>query len=159
MNYLTKRVFKKMTIIIPMLLISITLSAQNNEAYEKAKAEIKQTFGTFLTMFDAYPELALPSAWENYKQLQSPDNAIPPKYRELLQLAVASQIPCIYCVYFHTAAAKAFGATDEEIVEAVAQGAQTKYWSMILQATQMDFETFKAEMDAAMKFMSENAGN
>jgi len=159
MNHAIKKVIRNLKFVIPILLISMTLSAQNNEAYEQAKAEITQTFGTFLLMFDAYPELALPSAWENYKLMQGPDNAIPPKYRELLQLAVASQIPCIYCVYFHTAAAKAFGATDEEIIEAVAHGAQTRHWSMILQATQVDFETFKAEMDAAMKFMSEKSGN
>ncbi len=34
-----------------------------------------------------------------------------------IALAVASQIPCDYCVYFHTQAAEANGATDEEIPE------------------------------------------
>ncbi len=123
------------------------------------KKEITQTFGTFLTMFEVFPEHALAGAWETFKQLQSPDNAISPKYRELIQLAVASQIPCVYCVYFHTAAAKAFGATDAEIKEAVAHGAQTRHWSMVIQGSQIEFKEFKAEMDAAMKYMSENAGN
>ena len=76
----------------------------------------------------------------------------------VIQLAVAAQIPCVYCVYYHTAVATAFGATEAEIEEAVAHGAQTRHWSMILQGTQIDFETFKAEMDAAMKYMSENSG-
>ena len=148
-----------MTFVIPVLLISVTLSAQNNEDYENAKKEITQTFGTFLTMFDAFPEHALAGAWETFKQLQSPENAISPINRELIRLAVASQIPCVYCVYFHTAAAKAFGATDAEIEEAVTHGAQTRHWSMVLQGTQIEFEEFKAEMDAAMKYMSENSGN
>jgi len=155
MNHSIKNIIKRMALLFSMLLITVTLSAQNNEAYENAKKEITQTFGTFLTMFEVIPEHALAGNWETFKQMQSPENAIPPKYRELLQLAVASQIPCEYCVYFHIAAAKAYGATEAEIEEAVAQGAQTRYWSMILQGTQMDIKTFKAEMDAAMKYQSE----
>ena len=159
MNNTTKTISKKMSFVIAALLIAVTLSAQGNADYEQAKKEITQTFGTFLTMFEVFPEHALAGAWETFKQLQSPDNAISPKYRELIQLAVASQIPCVYCVYFHTVAAKAFGATDAEIEEAVAHGAQTRHWSMILQGTQMEFKEFKAEMDAALKYMSEQAGN
>jgi AhpD family alkylhydroperoxidase len=158
MKHFIKTIIKRIIFIIPVLLITVALSAQNNEAYENAKKEITQTFGTFLTMFEVFPEHALAGAWETFKQLQSPENAIPPKYRELMQLAVASQIPCVYCVYFHTSAAKAYGATDAEIEEAVTHGAQTMQWSMILQGTQMDFNSFKTEMDAAMKYMSENSG-
>jgi len=77
----------------------------------------------------------------------------------LLQLAVASQIPCNYCIYFHTASAKANGATDEEVQEAVAHGAATRHWSMILQGNQIDFEAFKTEFDTMMKYMSEKAEN
>lgn len=155
MKHSIKTIIKRMKFVIPVLLISMSLSAQSNDAYENAKKEIQQTFGSFLSMFEVFPDHALPGAWETFKQLQSPENAIPPKYRELLQLAVASQIPCDYCIYFHIAAAKAFGATDEEINEAVAHGAQTRHWSMVLQGNQIDFDAFKAEMDAAMKYMSE----
>jgi AhpD family alkylhydroperoxidase len=159
MNFSSKTTLRRVKLVIPMLLFTLALSAQNNEAYENAKKEITQTFGTFLTMFEVFPEHALAGAWETFKQLQSPENAISPKYRELIQLAVASQIPCVYCVYFHTAAAKAFGATEAEIKEAVAHGAQTRHWSMVLQGSQIEFELFKDEMDAAMKYMSENSGN
>ncbi len=84
MRHLIKSVIKRLVFIIPVLLISITLSAQNSDAYETAKKEIEQTYGTFFSMFDAIPVHALPGAWDNFKQLQSPENAIPPKYRELL---------------------------------------------------------------------------
>jgi AhpD family alkylhydroperoxidase len=157
MNHLIKTIIKRMIFVIPVLLTTITLSAQDNDAYENAKNEIQQQFGTFLSMFEAYPKDALPGAWENFKLLQSPDNAIPPKYRELLQLAVASQIPCDYCIYYHITVAKALGATEEEIKEAVAQGAQTRHWSMIVQGNQIDFEAFKNEVDAALKYMSEKS--
>ena len=157
MNHSIKTITKKMIFVIPVLLIAMTISAQDNDAYENAKNEIEQTFGSFLSMFEVFPKDALPGAWENFKQLQSPDNAIPAKYRELIQLAVASQIPCVYCVYYHITVAKALGATEEEIKEAVAHGAQTRHWSMVLQGNQVDLEVFKAEVDAALKYMSENA--
>ena len=155
MKYIIRRLF----FIIPVLLIPITLSAQNSDAYQHAKEEIVQHFGTFLLMFEAVPEHALPGAWDNFKQLQSSDNAIPPKYRELIQLSVAAQIPCVYCVYYHTIVAQAYGATEEEIKEAIAHGAQTRQWSMVLQGNQIEFEDFKAELNSVLKYMSEQAGN
>jgi len=158
MSYLNRDIIKRIAFLFSMMLIASSLFAQDNQAYENAKKEITQTFGTFLTMFEVMPDHTLAGNWETFKQMQSPENVIPPKYRELLQLAVAAQIPCVYCVYYHIAVATAFGATEAEIQEAVAHGAQTRHWSMILQGTQMDFKTFKAEMDAAMKYMSENSG-
>jgi AhpD family alkylhydroperoxidase len=133
---------------------TMSLTAQTNSAYQKAIKEIEEQFGIVPVMFNVFPDYALPGAWENFKALSGPESKIPPKYRELLQLAVAAQIPCQYCIYFHTAAAKAFGATEEEIQEAVADGAQTRHWSMILQGNQVDFEAFKEEFDAMMKVMA-----
>ena len=40
------------------------------------------------------------------------------KYKELIGLAVSGATRCRYCCYFHTEAARLFGATDEEITEA-----------------------------------------
>jgi AhpD family alkylhydroperoxidase len=154
-----KNIIKRVILVIPVLLITMTLSAQDNDAYETAKKEIEQTYGFFFSMFKVIPKDALPGIWENFKQMQSPDNAIPPKYRELLQLAVASQIPCDYCIYYHVTVAKAYGATDEEIQEAVAQGAQTRHWSTIVQGNQTDLEAWKSEVNAALKYMSEQSGN
>ncbi len=155
MKHSVKTSIKGIIFIIPVLLITITLSAQDNSAYENAKNEIQESFGSFPSFFDVFPDHALSGAWETFKQLNGPDSKIPPKYRELLQLAVASQIPCDYCIYFHTASAKANGATDEEVREAVAQGAATRHWSTILQGNQIELEAFKTEFDAMMKYMSE----
>ncbi len=144
----------RLLLVIPLFFISIALNAQDMNSYEKAKAEIEEEFGMFPKMFEVFPDHALAGAWENFKMLNSPESKIPPKYRELLQLAVASQIPCNYCIYYHTAAAKAHGATEEEIQEAVAQGAQTRHWSMILQGNQVDFQEFQNEFNAMMKHMA-----
>ena len=150
--YLSSR---RIILFIPILLISMMLSGQETNDYEEAKAEIIETFGLFPSMFEAFPSYALSGAWENFKLINSSEGTIPPKYRELIQLAVAAQIPCDYCIYYHTASAKMFGATDEEIKEAVAYGATTRHWSMILQGNQIELEDFKAEFNAMMKYMSE----
>ena len=149
---------KSTILIVAVTAFSMTLSAQENtEAYNKAKQEITQTFGTFPSMFDVFPKHALSGAWQLFKELRSSESNIDPKNRELIQLAVAAQIPCDYCVYFHSASALAFGASDEEIKEAVALGAETRHWSMILQGSQIDLEEFKKEFDEMMKYMAEQA--
>ena len=136
---------KMAIIIIAACVISFSSQAQEkNAAYEKAKAEIIQTFGIFPTFFDAFPQYALHGAWQSFKEIQSPGN-IDSKNRELIQLAVAAQIPCPYCVFFHKESARAHGATDEEIKEAVALGANTRHWSMVIQGSEMDMEQFKKE--------------
>jgi AhpD family alkylhydroperoxidase len=149
-----KQIITSSLLIVLGLAWNTTISAQEDPAYNKAMEEIKQTFGTVPVMFEVFPKYALAGAWENFKALSGPQSLIPGKYRELLQLAVASQIPCQYCIYFHAAAAKANGATDAEIQEAVAQGAQTRHWSMILQGNQINFDEFKTEFDAIMKNMA-----
>ena len=50
--------------------------------------------------------------------------ALEPKTKELIGLAVAAQIPCEYCVYYHTKAAKADGATAAQIKEAIAMASR-----------------------------------
>ncbi len=45
------------------------------------------------------------------------DGAIPPKYRELVALAVALTTQCAYCLDVHTGRALDAGATREELAE------------------------------------------
>lgn len=47
------------------------------------------------------------------------DGAVPPKYRELIAVAVALTTQCEYCLETHTAKAKAAGASQEELAETV----------------------------------------
>ena len=157
MKNLRNTFIKRMIFIIPLVLITMTLSAQDTDAYEKAKHEMIEMFGSFPTWFESYPEYGLSTAWENYKALKGPNATISSKNAELIQLAVAAQVPCVYCVYFHTISAKGFGATDEEIKEAVALGAQTRHWSMVIQGSGISFEDFKAEFDTMMKYMADKA--
>ena len=58
------------------------------------------------------------NAWLNLDNIvRRNDGAIPRKYRELIALAVACTTQCPYCVEVHSKAAKAAGATREEVAE------------------------------------------
>lgn len=58
------------------------------------------------------------TAWLNLDKIVArEDGKIPRKYRELIALAVACTTQCPYCIEVHTKAAKAAGASREEVTE------------------------------------------
>lgn len=57
-------------------------------------------------------------AWLNLNNIVGKDGAIPKKYRELIAIGVAVTTQCPFCIEAHAKAAKAAGASREEIVEA-----------------------------------------
>ncbi len=117
-----------------------------------AVAEMKKMFGGVPTELQLYPESARVAGWEMMKSTDLNENtALNSKARELIGLAVAAQIPCEYCVYYHTKAARAAGASEEEIREAVHQASMTRHWSTILYGNHYDLESYKSEVDAAFK--------
>ena len=117
-------------------------------AADAARDEIKATFGFVPSLFQAVPDVALPGAWAEMKGLQmNPDTAIPGKYKEAIGLAVASQIPCKYCVYAHTQFMLLDGATAEEVKEAILVAALDRHWSAIFNGLDLDEKAFRADVD------------
>jgi len=114
-----------------------------------AKADILATLGLVPGFFKLFPGDGLAGAWLEFKNFQlNPQTAIPPKYKELIGLAVSAQIPCRYCVTFHTAAAsKLAGASEAELHEAVAMASIVRHWSTFLNGIQTDMTAFKQEVD------------
>lgn len=96
---------------------------------------------------DTYPEYALKSALEARAILEGEGAELDAKTRQLIALGVAAQIPCAYCVYAHTKKARAAGATEGEIREAVATAATVRQWSTVLNGMAYDFEAFTEEVD------------
>lgn len=94
-----------------------------------------------------YPEHAVAAMLQAQGQLEGKEAVLDAKTRELISLAVAAQIPCEYCVYGHTEGARASGATDAEIREAIAAAAIVRMWSTVLNGNAYDFEAFKKEID------------
>ena len=125
---------------------------------QAAYADIQKTLGSVPGFFKAFPESGIAGAWAEFKSVQlNPKTKLDAKTKELIGLAVAAQIPCQYCIYFHTAVAKANGATDQEIGEAVAMAAIARHWSTVLNGMQIDLATFKGETDAVLRAAGEKA--
>jgi AhpD family alkylhydroperoxidase len=120
--------------------------------------DIEKTLGMVPGFFKQFPAAGIAGAWAEFKAVQlNPNTKLDGKTKELLGLAVAAQIPCQYCVYFHTAAAKAHGATEEEIREAVAMAAIVRHWSTVLNGMQVDLAGFKRETDTVLRLAGERA--
>lgn len=114
--------------------------------YEEAIADVEATLGFVPTFLKAMPKAGFAGAWLQLKELEfTGDTALTAREKVLIELAVVSQIPCEYCIWADTEAAKALGATDEQIAEAIAVAATGRFWSTMLNGRQSDFETFKAE--------------
>ena len=134
------------------LLIATSLRAADADPAAAAEAEMKEMLGGVPAELQLYPQSARAAGWAMMKSTDLNENtALPAKTRELIGLAVAAQIPCRYCVYYHIKAASAAGASQEEIREAVHQASLTRHWSTILYGNQYDLETYKAEIDAAFQ--------
>jgi AhpD family alkylhydroperoxidase len=101
-------------------------------------------------------EEAVAAAWDEYKGTElNPNSALPGKYKELIGLAVAAQIPCRYCIYFHTEAARLNGADTREVKEAVVMSSLTRKWSTILNGQQTDEAAFRAGMDKVFAYVKQ----
>lgn len=145
-------------VFIAAFVISTPLLAQEKttDSWNKAQAEMKAMMGSVPVMFEKMPMEARVSAWELFKSLNNPKTAIPSKYGELIGLAVAAQIPCAYCIIAHTTLAKLFGATDEEIQEAIAKGAETRFLSTVLNGSLVDINSFKTDWYKTIEFLKEH---
>jgi AhpD family alkylhydroperoxidase len=125
---------------------------------QAAYQDMERTLGLVPSFFKAFPEAGIAGAWAEFKAIQLNSNTrLDGKSKELIGLAIASQIPCQYCVYFHTAAAKLNGATDEDIREAVAMAAIVRHWSTVLNGMQVDLAGFKQETDTVLRLAAERA--
>lgn len=121
-------------------------AAEEIPSVSETYKDIEATLGNVPAHFKAYPKSGIAGAWAMTKGLQiDGDNALEPKVKALINLAVAAQIPCQYCTWLETKHAKANGASDAEVAEAVAQAAYVRHWSTVLNGLQIDMQTFKTE--------------
>lgn len=136
-------------------------AAADNRAPQTREAALKNveaTFGFVPTFVKSIPATLLPSWWDSMVTFQmNPNTKLDNKTKELIGVAVAAQIPCEYCVYFHTEAAKLNGATDAEIQEAVGMAGMTRIGSTLLNGLQTDKAQFKKDMDRIVRGAKEAA--
>lgn len=119
--------------------------------------EMKELFGEVIGFIDQIPDEYIDSEWDLIKRVQFGETLIPNKYKELIGLSVAAVTRCRYCALFHTEAAKLFGATDEEVEEAVHYTKLVTGWSTYLNGMQVDYEEFKAQVNRVVEHVKASA--
>jgi AhpD family alkylhydroperoxidase len=120
----------------------------------EVEAECRELLGIVPQFLADVPDFLIESEWESFKNLELSDQtAIPNKYKELIGLGVSGATRCRYCAYFHTEAAKLFGASEEEIREAALMAKHTMAWSTYLNALQYDYDSFKKEFDQIAEYI------
>jgi AhpD family alkylhydroperoxidase len=116
-------------------------------SYQEAKEDLEETFGMVPPPLDTIPEDDAVQEWPTFKKYTVGESEIPPKYRELIGLAIAANIKCPYCAHFHNAAAQLHGATDAELEEAYFLSSFTARYSSMLHAQEYDLDTFKDKVE------------
>jgi AhpD family alkylhydroperoxidase len=113
----------------------------------EVEADIRETLGIIPEFISEVPDFMIENEWHSFKSLMLSETDIPNKYKELIGLGVSGATRCRYCVYYHTEAARLFGATEEEINEAALVAKNTMGWSTYLNARAFDYDRFRSEFD------------
>jgi AhpD family alkylhydroperoxidase len=132
-------------------------SAQDPSGW--AMQDIQQTLGFVPEFFRKLPKDAQAGAWLDMKSFEMAETAISAKHKELIGLAVAGQVPCTYCVYAHTKGARAKGASDQEIQEAISLASLTRKWSTVLNGNRVNESQFRSEIDQIVSFARQQMSN
>jgi AhpD family alkylhydroperoxidase len=109
--------------------------------------DMEETLGLVPEFMRRVPDYLIPTEWASFKALQLGETAIPNKYKELIGLAVSGATRCRYCCYFHSEAARLFGASEDEINETALIAKNTMGWSTYLNTLQFDYDEFVNEFD------------
>jgi AhpD family alkylhydroperoxidase len=125
----------------------------NTMTKEEVYQDIEKTLGKVPGFFKLIPERSLELEWKLFKVLQLEESPIPNKYRELIGVAVSAATKCQYCSFFHTEVAKLFGATDEEIEDAVHYAKSSAGWSTYINGMQVDYDQFTKELLESIKYI------
>jgi AhpD family alkylhydroperoxidase len=114
---------------------------------ETVERDIVETLGLVPEFIEDLPTYLIEAEWGSFKALMLSETVIPNKYKELIGLGVSGATRCRYCAYYHTEAARLFGATEDEITEAALVAKNTMGWSTWLNTRQYDYDTFTDEFD------------
>jgi len=131
--------------------------ATTTKSRSAVEADIKETLGLIPHFMTKIPDELLAPEWEIFKRIELGETLIPNKYKELIGIGVHAETKCRYCVLFHTEAAKLFGATDEEIQEAVQYAKTSLGWSAYINGMQEDYDDFANEVKQITDYVRSQA--
>jgi AhpD family alkylhydroperoxidase len=113
----------------------------------QAEAEMIKTIGFVPSFAKAFPRSALPGIWEEVKGFElNKGTALDGKTKDLIGLAIAAQMPSRLTAWSYAKCAKASGATEAQVQEAVMMSAMARHWSTFFNGMQLDETKFRAEL-------------
>jgi AhpD family alkylhydroperoxidase len=128
------------------------------DEYQRTLEDIEKTLGLVPGFMKGVPKDVLVAEWPIFRKYQLEESEIPPRYRELIGLAVAANIKCPYCQLFHREGAKMNGATEKELAEVAFLAAWTSHWSAIIHGQHYDYDTFEKEFEKIGAHLQKTAG-
>ena len=137
-------------------------AARAETSAAQAQADMARTIGFVPSFAKAFPANALPGIWTEVKEFElNKKTALDGKTKDLIGLAIAAQLPSRLTAWSYGLCAKANGATDAELHEAVVMSAMTRHWSTFFNGAQLDEGRFRAEIaklrENIMKAMASGA--
>jgi AhpD family alkylhydroperoxidase len=112
----------------------------------QAQADMIKTSGFVPSFVKAFPENALPGIWQEVKDFELSKTALDGRTKDLIGLAIAAQMPSRLTAWSYSKCARAYGATEAELKEAVMMSAMTRHWSTFFNGAQLDEGKFRAEI-------------
>ena len=137
---------KAIHVLCATLCLALPATAQETSA-DDVRQQARAAFGVALPDIENYPDSMVAGAWAWMSDVEDGKGALDPKTMQLIGLAVASQIPCEYCTYYHRKAAASLGATKQEIAEAAAMAGYVRNWSAVLYGTGADIADYRTMVD------------
>jgi AhpD family alkylhydroperoxidase len=139
------------------LIPQLVLAQEQAMSPEDVRTAAREAFGVELADIENYPDSMVAGAWAWMQDVEDGEGELDPKALQLIGLAVAAQIPCEYCTYYHRHAALSLGATEQEVAEAVAMAGYVRNWSTVLYGTGADVADYHAMVDTLFAAGSEAA--
>jgi AhpD family alkylhydroperoxidase len=143
--------------LMPYLAVAQEQDQQQATSPEDVRTAAREAFGVELADIENYPDSMVAGAWAWMQDVEDGEGALDPKTLQLIGLAVAAQIPCEYCTYYHRHAALSLGATEQEVAEAAAMAGYVRNWSTVLYGTGADVADYHAMVDTLFAAGSEAA--
>jgi len=110
-------------------------------------ADIEKTVGFVPSFVKAMPENLVPGVWEEVHGFElNPRTALSARTKDLIGLAIAAQMPSRLTVWSYGKCARAWGASEAQVKEAVAISALTRHWSTFFNGMQLDEGKYRAEI-------------
>lgn len=113
---------------------------------ETVEREMKELAGTVLSMLDRVPDELVDTEWLLLRRALFDDTLLPVRSKALIGVAVAAALRCPYAARLHSGLARASGASEAELAEAVGHSALVAGWSSRLVGLEVDTAGFGAEV-------------